>query len=151
MLDLKDYYHNGTSNVNEELLGKEVRNFKPTLVVISICFSKVSKVKVILEKSAVLPVIRMKRNLIAATNGKVIDLDENQEELIQMVVDPKKPTNIEKNLVIQGPEGKVCRVDVMEYVQYSILLKVSKTLKRKQSEFSESMPQITGSEYYNCT
>ena len=55
-----------------------------------------------LEKPGVFAEIRMRRNLIEVTDGKVIDLDENQINLIHEVANPK---NINKNVVIQGPEG----------------------------------------------
>ena len=55
-----------------------------------------------LERSGLLAEQKLERNLIAATNGKIIDLDEKQVELIAKVADPG---NINKNIVIQGPEG----------------------------------------------
>ena len=103
MLDLKLCYNDQkTKDINEDKLEKWVRAFNPHLVVISICHSQVSKVKVMLEKPGVFAEIRMRRNLIEVTDGKVIDLDENQINLIHEVANPK---NINKNVVIQGPEG----------------------------------------------
>ena len=103
MLDLKTFYHNGgTEDIDEPKLVNEVQAFNPHLVVISICYSQVSKVKVILERPGVFAMIRLRRNLVASTNGKVIDLDEKQVNLIYEVANPN---NTSKNVVIQGPEG----------------------------------------------
>ena len=102
MLDLKMYYHNDKEIIDETKLAKKVKLFKPHLVLFSICNSQVSKVKIILEKEGVLPEIRLRRNLIASTNERLIELDEKQVNFIYEVT---KPENINKNVVIQGPEG----------------------------------------------
>ena len=102
VLDLKTFYYNDTEDIDEVKLEDNVTSFNPDLVVISICYSQVSKVKFILEKPGVLAKIRLNRNLVLSTNGKVIDLDEKQVNLIYEVANPN---NTSKNVVIQGPEG----------------------------------------------
>ena len=102
VLDLKTCCHPTTKNLVEDSLVAYVRDLKPNLIVLSICYSQVSKIKKILEKTAVFAERRLERNIIAATNGKAIDLDKKQVELIYEVA---KPENINKNVVIQGPEG----------------------------------------------
>ena len=102
MLDLKTFRNPLTKTINENQLITNIERANPNLIVISICYSQVSEVKVILERPGVLAQKRLERNLISATNGKAISLDENQIKLIYQVA---HPDNINKNVVIHGPEG----------------------------------------------
>ena len=70
--------------------------------------------KNILEKKGLLARQRLERNLITATNGKIIELDREQVELIYQVA---YPDNIDKNVVIQGPEGSGKTLLGMEIVK----------------------------------
>ena len=99
---MKDYYDRGTNSIAEARLISYVQKLNPNLIVLSICFGLVSKVKIILEKTGLLAERRLHRNLIATTNGKANELDPKQMELINLVADPD---NINKNVVILGPEG----------------------------------------------
>ena len=99
---MKTCYLANSNDINEELLVSKVLDFKPNLIVLSICYSNVSKVKIILERRGVLAERRLERNLIYATNGNAIELDDKQVELFYEVA---KPNFINKNVVIQGPEG----------------------------------------------
>ena len=114
MLDLKTCYHADSYHINEYLLVDNVRAFRPNLIVFSLCYSNVSKVKNILERTGLLAERRLERNLIAATNGKAITLGKNQEKLIYEVANP---SNVNKNVVIQGPEGSGKTLLGMEIVK----------------------------------
>ena len=121
VLDLKTCCHPTTKNLVEDSLVAYVRDLKPNLIVLSICYSQVSKIKKILEKTAVFAERRLERNIIAATNGKAIDLDKKQVELIYEVA---KPKNINKNVVVQGPEGSgktLLGIEIVKLIVYNYI------------------------------
>ena len=101
VIDMKDFFGDN-STFNEFEFLQYFKNFHPHLTILSICFSQVSKVKNILERSGLFPEFKLERNLVVATKGRVIELDENQKNLIATIA---KPENIEKSVVIKGPEG----------------------------------------------
>ena len=101
VIDMKDFFGDN-STFNEFEFLQYFKNFHPHLTILSICFSQVSKVKNVLERSGLFPELKLERNLVVATKGRVIELDENQKNLIATVA---KPENIEKSVVIKGPEG----------------------------------------------
>ena len=62
-----------------------------------------SKLKTQLEKTGIFSELRLERNIITATKGRVISLDEQQREILMKIAEDD---NIkDKSVVIQGPEG----------------------------------------------
>ena len=76
VIDMKEFIDD-SSTFNELEFLNNFKNFHPHLTILSICFSQVSKVKNILERSGLFPELKLERNLVVATKGRVIELDEN--------------------------------------------------------------------------
>lgn len=101
VLDLKGFIcDDGT--VDESAITTKLDAFGAHVILFSICFSQVSKLKSILEKSGLLPGLRLERELVIATRGRVLSLDESQRRFIELIADP---SNKGKSVVIHGPEG----------------------------------------------
>ena len=76
VLDLKTFLLPDNINIAEDQLLTFVKDLKPTLIVLSICYSDKLIVKTILEK-AVLTERRLERNFFGATNGNATVNSEN--------------------------------------------------------------------------
>ena len=88
---------------NEKGFLEEIANFEPHIFSFVSCHSYVSMLKTCLEKTGIFSKLRLERNLITATKGRVISLDEQQKDILMKIAEPG---NIQtKSLVIQGPEG----------------------------------------------
>ena len=105
MIDLNHFFEAGTTKLDVNKFRNEARQFKPYIIVLSICYSRVSEVKFALNESGLLSKGALSRNLCEATNGKIVELDPEQTDLINEIVNDKEGKNIKKNIVIQGPEG----------------------------------------------
>ena len=102
-LDVTEFYLDpNTKAIDEDALEKCIMNINPHIVVLAICFSTTLKLKFVLERKAIFSKIRMQRDLILITNGKILTLDQTQSDLLVKVA---KDENIQKVTIIHGPEG----------------------------------------------
>ena len=104
VIDANDYLEVDRKSLkNENGFLEEIANFKPHIFSFVSCYSYVSMLKTCLEKTGIFSKLRLERNLITATKGRVISLDEQQKDILMKIAEPG---NIQtKSLVIQGPEG----------------------------------------------
>ena len=64
----------------QENFVQEIRAFNPNAFSFASCFSYVSKLKIQLEETGLFSELRLERNLITATNGRLIFLDDQQKD-----------------------------------------------------------------------
>ena len=103
--------------INEQNLLRKIDEFQPNIILFSICFSRVSRLKILLENSGYLTKLRLKRELLLATKSGVILLDTHQEKIIDRVIQPE---NYHKSVVIHGPEGSGKSILGLEIVKIKV-------------------------------
>ena len=100
ILDI-DQFYNEAKQLDQKGLKVKILEIKPSMVVISICFSETLDLRFVLEVEAIFPELRLRQDLSLVTHGKQIELDPTQRELLYTVAEPE---NIEKmTLVPKGP------------------------------------------------
>ena len=81
----------------------DIAEFDPHVFSFISCFSYVSMLKTHLEAKGIFSKLRLKRNLVTATNGRLITLDDQQNDILFKIAEPDNIKN--KSVVIKGPEG----------------------------------------------
>ena len=97
-----DHFYDEMNRLDQKGLKVRILEIKPSVLVISICFSEKLDLRFALEVEAIFPELRLKQDLTMVTHGKQIELDETQRKLLYTVSDLN---NIEKMTVVFGPEG----------------------------------------------
>ena len=100
LLNLDEYY-NG-KELNRQALKTKIICISPSILLISVCYSEKLDLRFVLEMEGIFPGLKLQGDLRLATNGKLIELDPVQIELLYTVADEK---NIQKVTIIHGPEG----------------------------------------------
>ena len=101
LINLDDFYHDKTQ-LNKEALKAKIILISPSILLISVCYSEKLDLRFVLEMEGIFPGLKLQGDLRLATNGKLIELDPVQIELLYTVADEK---NIQKVTIIHGPEG----------------------------------------------
>ena len=125
-LDVKKFYLDANiCAIDEEALEMEIMKINPHVVVLAICFSKTLQLKFKLESSGLFPRLRMQRDLILISKGRILTLDQTQSDLLMQLA---KDENNHKTVVISGPEGSgksLLAVEATKMKIYSLLKKHS--------------------------
>ena len=101
LLNLDEYY-NDKKELNRQALKTKIICISPSILLISVCYSEKLDLRFVLEMEGIFPGLKLQGDLRLATNGKLIELDPVQIELLYTVADEK---NIQKVTIIHGPEG----------------------------------------------
>ena len=101
LLNLDEYY-NDKKELNRHALKTKIICISPSILLISVCYSEKLDLRFVLEMEGIFPGLKLQGDLRLATNGKLIELDPVQIELLYTVADEK---NIQKVTIIHGPEG----------------------------------------------
>ena len=101
LLNLDEYY-NDKKELNRQALKTKIIRISPSILLISVCYSEKLDLRFVLEMEGIFPGLKLQGDLRLATNGKLIELDPVQIELLYTVADEK---NIQKVTIIHGPEG----------------------------------------------
>ena len=112
-----DKFYNKARKLDQKGLRARILAIYPSIIVISICFSETLDLRFALEVEGIFPELRMKQDLCMVTNGKQIELDETQRELLYTI---SEPANIEKLTVIHGPEGSGKTILSMEVLKMKL-------------------------------
>ena len=100
LLNLDEYYND--KELNRQALKTKIICISPSILLISVCYSEKLDLRFVLEMEGIFPGLKLQGDLRLATNGKLIELDPVQIELLYTVADEK---NIQKVTIIHGPEG----------------------------------------------
>ena len=100
LLNLDEYYND--KELNRQALKTKIIHISPSILLISVCYSEKLDLRFVLEMEGIFPGLKLQGDLRLATNGKLIELDPVQIELLYTVADEK---NIQKVTIIHGPEG----------------------------------------------
>ena len=100
LLNLDEYYDK--KELNRQALKTKIICISPSILLISVCYSEKLDLRFVLEMEGIFPGLKLQGDLRLATNGKLIELDPVQIELLYTVADEK---NIQKVTIIHGPEG----------------------------------------------
>ena len=100
LLNLDEYYND--KELNRQALKTKIIRISPSILLISVCYSEKLDLRFVLEMEGIFPGLKLQGDLRLATNGKLIELDPVQIELLYTVADEK---NIQKVTIIHGPEG----------------------------------------------
>ena len=101
LLNIHEFY-NDKNELDNKALKTKILYIRPSIVLISICFSEKLDLRFVLEMEGIFPSLKLQGALRLATNGKQIELDPVQDKLLYTVADEK---NIQKVTIIHGPEG----------------------------------------------
>ena len=101
LLNIHEYY-NDKDELDNKALKTKILYIRPSIVLISICFSEQLDLRFVLEMEGIFPSLKLQGALRLATNGKQIELDPLQDKLLYTMADKK---NIHKVTIIHGPEG----------------------------------------------
>ena len=99
LLNVHEFY-NDKNELDNKALKKRILAIRPSIVLISICFSEKLDLRFVLEMEGIFPSLKLQGSLRLATNGKQIRLDPVQDKLLYTVAE-----NIQKVTIIHGPEG----------------------------------------------
>ena len=116
ILDVHPFY-NEKKELNIKGLKVRILEIDPSLIIISICFSETLDLRFALEVEGIFPNLRLQQDLTMLTEGKQIDLDSTQRNLLYTVA---KDENIEKMVIIHGPEGSGKTILAMEVVKMKL-------------------------------
>ena len=100
LLNLDEYYND--KELNRQALKTKIICISPSILLISVCYSEKLDLRFVLEMEGIFPGLKLQGDLRLATNGKLIELDPVQIELLYTVAEEK---NIQKVTIIHGPEG----------------------------------------------
>ena len=103
VIDANSFLDADRTSLQENDFVPKIRAFNPNSFSFVICHSYVSKLKIQLEKTGLFSNLRLERNLVKATNGRLISLDDQQKAILLSVAESDNIKN--KSVVIQGPEG----------------------------------------------
>ena len=134
ILDVHEVY-NQDDELNNKVLKARILKINPSLIVISICFSEILDLRFVLELEAILPNMRLERDLTMVTKGKQIHLDPAQRELLFTLSDPLQ---VEKCVIITGPEGSGKSILAVEATK----IKFSHYLKKYRLKANEGKGKI---------
>ena len=112
-----DQFYNEAKELDQKGLKIQVLALNPSIIVVSICFSETLDLRFALEVEAIFPELRLKQELTMVTHGKQIELDETQRELLYKVSEPE---NIEKLVIVRGPEGSGKTILSMEVLKMKL-------------------------------
>ena len=102
-LNIPQYFKSEeTKKIDETGLISEIRTIDPLITFMVICHSEINDLKFLLEGAGLFAEMRISREHRIVTNGKQIKLDETQRALLYTV---SKPENIEKIVIVKGPQG----------------------------------------------
>ena len=110
----------------------KIRAFNPNSFSFVICHSYVSKLKIQLEKTGLFSNLRLERNLVKATNGRLISLDDQQKAILLSVAESDNIKN--KSVVIQGPEGSGKTLLGLEVAKMMINYHINETKLRPKND-----------------
>ena len=101
-MNVTDYFEKG-KNVKQEEIERDIQKIGPQMIIMVICFGRTLEFKFLLEGKGILSAIRLKREMNLQSKGKILTLDEIQEEFLRTLA---KIENIEKKIVhIEGKVG----------------------------------------------
>ena len=112
-----DQFYNEAKELDQKGLKVSILAINPSIIVISICFSETLDLRFALEVEGIFPELRLKQDLTMVTHGKQIELDGTQRELLYTVSEPE---NIEKLLIVRGPEGSGKTILSMEILKMKL-------------------------------
>ena len=116
-------FYNGANELDKNSLRKTIDEIKPSIILTSVCYSESLDLRFVLEMEGIFPKLRLEQDLLLATKGKQVQLDQTQKDLLYKMSDPE---NIEKIVVIHGPEGSGKSMLGLEIVK----MKVSHYLRK---------------------
>ena len=122
ILDIFDFIQTESNSpipnqIQEEKFIARVREIAPNIVAICICYSHLSEIHLILEKSGIFGGARLERDFQMVTKGRCISLDETQKNLLYEMA---KPQNITKTSIIHGPEGSGKSMLALEVIKMKL-------------------------------
>ena len=112
-----DKFYNEAKELDQKGLKVSILAINPSIIVVSICFSETLDLRFALEVEGIFPELRLKQDLTMVTHGKQIELDETQRELLYTVSEPE---NLEKLILVKGPEGSGKTILSMEVLKIKL-------------------------------
>ena len=97
-LDVGQHYE--TKLLDEKKLLKKIQEFQPTILILGICWSRISELNDLFQAFGIYPELVLNQDLVTITKGRNCSMDENQKHLIYQVAKLQP-----KNVFIWGPPG----------------------------------------------
>ena len=110
-----DPFYNEQNKLNMEGLKVQILEIDPSLIILSICFSETLDLRFALEVEGIFPKLRLQQDIFMLTEGKQIKLDSTQSNLLKTVAE-----NVQKMVIIHGPEGSGKTILAMEVVKMKL-------------------------------
>ena len=142
LVNVDDFY-NDKRELDNKGLQERIEVISPSIVLISICYSQKLDLRFVLEMKGIFPMLRLQGDLRLVTNGKQIDLDPVQKELLYTMADEE---NIEKTTVLHGPEGSGKTILALEIAKMK-LVHYMKKLNVPVNEAKEKLRTIICGSY----
>ena len=95
-----DEFYNGKKELNRQALKTKIISMSPSILLISVCYSEILDLRFVLEMEGIFPSLKLQGDLRLATNGKQLELDPVQTNLLYTVA-----RIIQKVTIMHGPEG----------------------------------------------
>ena len=128
--------HHDDNLLDETKLLATIKDFQPTLMILGICWSRLSELNDLFRANGIYPELALNQDLVTITKGKNCTLDQRQKDFITQVAETQP-----RNVFLWGPPGSGKTLLAAEVVK----MKIShyyRQMKLELTEFNQKVKVI---------